>query len=80
MTDVGTFYDVMGTSDAKIILDGFDPNWSDEQIAQALTEGHQGGRIQTEEERDRFYRSALMALPRCRNDAWGSGSVWPRID
>jgi hypothetical protein len=80
VTDVGTFYDVMGTSDAKIILDGFDPKWSDEQIALALADGHRGGRIKTEEERDRFLRSAVMAMPRCRDDAWGNGSVLPRND
>lgn len=74
MTDVGTFYDVMGTSDARIILDGFDPAWSDERIARALAEGHRGGRIRTEEEHDRFLRSALLALPRCRSDAWGAAS------
>lgn len=78
MTDVGTFYDVMGTSDAQVILAGFDPNWSDEQIAEALADGHRGGRIKTEEERDRFYRSALLALPRCRNDVWGAAYVRPR--
>jgi hypothetical protein len=75
VTDVGTFYDVMGTSDARIILDGFDPAWSDEQIVEALADGHQGARITTEEERDRFVRSGLMALPRCRADAWGLASL-----
>lgn len=79
MTDVGTFYDFMGTTDAYVILAGFDPNWSDEQIANALADGHRGGRIRDEEERDRFYRSALLALPRCRSDAWGSGSVRSRL-
>lgn len=75
MTDVGTFYDVMGTTDPRIILDGFDQAWSDEQIAEALADGHQGARIRTDEERDRFLRSALMALPRCRADAWGLASL-----
>jgi hypothetical protein len=75
VTDVGTFYDVMGTSDARIILEGFDPAWSDERIAEALADGHQGARIKTEEERDRFLRSALLALPRCRADVWGLASL-----
>ena len=75
MTDIGTFYDMMGTIDAKIILDGFDPNWSDEQIANALADGHRGGRIKTELQRDMFIRSALLALPRCRYDAWGPGAA-----
>jgi hypothetical protein len=78
MTDIGTFYDFMGTTDAKIILDGFDPNWSDEQIANALADGHRGGRIRDEVDRDRFVRSALLALPRCRYDAWGPAFVRPR--
>jgi hypothetical protein len=78
MTDIGTFYDMMGTIDARIILDGFDPNWSDEQIANALADGHRGGRIRNDEERDRFVRSALLALPRCRYDAWGPGAEFSR--